>query len=620
MGLRAGLLCLLFAAGAALLLASAPAPALADRWYAAERRLGAVDAGRRADVARQAGVAWDRVVFLWNRIQPDGPGDWQLERYLEWAGLRESLQSGLPLVAVVQATPSWAAGNVRDGAAAVPTGLGLPVDDPRNTFGQFMARLARAYRGRVGAWILWNEPDFRPGDAGDWWTWAGDAEDLFKIVRAGYRAVKAADPAATVVFPATAYYPDVVNGRELYFARVLQAAARLPDAARNGYYFDAVAVNLYCSLAGIYDIPRAYRAILARHGLDKPLWLTETNCPPTNDPAQAGGAGLGIATHEQAAFLLQAVAMARAANYQRIGWYALVDHDAARIPERWGLVRPDGSLRPAFRAFQVAARYLDHPGPARFLPLDGDPHTHSWRAWRVVSDDPRWQRRVQALWSGPGGPRSVRLPVRGSAARTVDVLGREMRARLEGGWWVVELPPPRAPMPSDPPGFLSLGDPVLLVEEGVSALTPLGPMRVGPPRPAERAFAATGYAIEDDRVWEAYGRLGGAGSLGAPVSYAFPLLGATVQLFEQGAILLPPRGEARLLDLASPDYLPFRAPPGERPALGNLLKALLLGADLPPTLLDEARRSRFFRQYDPDAPDFVARPRELPGTNLAEAF
>ncbi|MBI4494878.1 MAG: hypothetical protein HY690_19055, partial [Chloroflexi bacterium] len=54
--------------------------------------------------------------------------------------------------------------------------------------------------------------------------------------------------------------------------------------------------------------------------------------------------------------------------------------------------------------------------------------------------------------------------------------------------------------------------------------------------------------------------------------------------------------------------------------LADQLKALLTGVNLPPDLEAEARGSRFYRQYRPDGPLGLARPLELPGTNLLGAF
>lgn len=54
--------------------------------------------------------------------------------------------------------------------------------------------------------------------------------------------------------------------------------------------------------------------------------------------------------------------------------------------------------------------------------------------------------------------------------------------------------------------------------------------------------------------------------------------------------------------------------------LGTLFKAVLTGEGLPPDLMAEVAGSRFYRQYQPSAPDGVAQPGTLPDTRLAGAF
>src|SRR4051794_31462786 len=74
---------------AALLLSSAP-PAAADRWYAEQPVLGIAAAGRQVPAARQAGATWDRALFLWQEIQPNGPSDWLLDKYVDEVNVRPS--------------------------------------------------------------------------------------------------------------------------------------------------------------------------------------------------------------------------------------------------------------------------------------------------------------------------------------------------------------------------------------------------------------------------------------------------------------------------------------------------------------------------------------------------
>jgi hypothetical protein len=146
----------------------------------------------------------------------------------------------------------------------------------------------------------------------------------------------------------------------------------------------------------------------------------------------------------------------------------MVDHDASSgIVDRWGLLRADGTTRPAFRAFQVAQQYLAQPGSsARLAPL-GDASGDGWQVSRVIIDDPAGRARVQVLWRTPGGPASVHVEASSSSARVVDVNGYSRSAVRTDNGWDVPLPPSRVPQPSDPPGFQSTGYPVLLVESGV---------------------------------------------------------------------------------------------------------------------------------------------------------
>jgi hypothetical protein len=54
--------------------------------------------------------------------------------------------------------------------------------------------------------------------------------------------------------------------------------------------------------------------------------------------------------------------------------------------------------------------------------------------------------------------------------------------------------------------------------------------------------------------------------------------------------------------------------------LADYLKAILTGQNVPADLLAQAQTSRFYRQYDPQRPQALARPALLPGTDLTGAF
>lgn len=54
--------------------------------------------------------------------------------------------------------------------------------------------------------------------------------------------------------------------------------------------------------------------------------------------------------------------------------------------------------------------------------------------------------------------------------------------------------------------------------------------------------------------------------------------------------------------------------------LADYLKAILTGQNLPPDLDAQARTSKYYKQYSPGSPNSIARPAELPNSNLTDAF
>jgi hypothetical protein len=54
--------------------------------------------------------------------------------------------------------------------------------------------------------------------------------------------------------------------------------------------------------------------------------------------------------------------------------------------------------------------------------------------------------------------------------------------------------------------------------------------------------------------------------------------------------------------------------------LADYLKSILTGQNLPPDLASQVTSSRYYRQYSPGSPAFLARPAELPGSDLTNAF
>ncbi|RME48388.1 MAG: hypothetical protein D6791_03430, partial [Chloroflexi bacterium] len=288
-------------------------PAHADPPF--DPRFGIVQAYEAAEAADEVEVGWERLFFSWPDMQPNGPNQWD-EPYYGDAVIDQEVAAGRELVGLLISTPAWAS----DGTPliSVPRGLYLPYDDPENTWGQFVAGMARRYAGRIDRWIVWNEPDI--WDAGHpAYTWEGTVEDYYRLVQVAYLAARDANPDARIHLGAFTYWWDVNYGRRPYLLRFLDVVAADPTGPANNYYFDVATVHAYFRPEQVFDLVRFTRQAMLDRGIDKPVWVNETNAPPSDDPINPiNGPLFPVRLWEQPAFLIQAFAMAFAAGAERV--------------------------------------------------------------------------------------------------------------------------------------------------------------------------------------------------------------------------------------------------------------------------------------------------------------
>ena len=401
--------------------------------------------------------------------------------------------------------PTWAQANPDQGKRSPPRNLEAPFDDPSNYWGQFVAETVKFYAGRIDDWVIWNEPEFRPGDpgAGGSYTWLGSDEEFVQLLKVGYLAAKSANPNAKVSFPGTSYWIDVNTGRQQYYERALDIISRDPDAAKYNFFHDMVSFNLYRAADDVFRVHSVIADIQKRHGIDKQIWLTETNAMPSDDSSIAcphADTPIQTTMQQQAAYSIQAMAMAAAAGYQRYEFYQMVDQDPCAEPAVWGVTRDDGSRRPVADALRTAFTNLGGFSNVRFVPYvrevqnwapwPDDPSSlvPNWEVYQVTFDKPG-NERVHVLWNGDGNSLRVRVRKNGSGATLIDRSGGTSPAREDSGWWTFDLPGATAHYPDDPGGYYFIGgDPVLLVEDGVDPSTPVVAPALGDPGSVPREF------------------------------------------------------------------------------------------------------------------------------------
>ena len=438
-------------------------------------RFGAVETHAASAAATSLGVGWTRVTFRWNEIQLNGPEEWN-DGPISDAALAKELACGRQVVGLIVTTPGWAT-DVGIGPG-VPQGLYLPNDDPHNYWANFVRTTVSRYAGRIDHWIIWNEPDIPNSQH---MSWGGSVKDFVQLLRVAYTVAKETNPNTVIHMSAVTHWWN-----EHWFGQFLDTLVADPNAAANNYYFDAATLHIYFQPETVYDLTAHYYRLLHNRNIYKPIWIAETNAAPSQDPAwPVPDAQFNVSLEEQAFYILQSLSLGIAAGAERIAVYKMADTetDRAANPEPFGLVRMDGSRRPAFSAYRVAMNYLSD--------FRGGTWDRRDEISAVTID--RGTRTTTVLWARTPEPQTAMIAARTNRALLVDVWGSAYYVYPERGYYFVDLPGANCAQ-----GCLIGGAPYMLVEEASSGANTAQPPASPTPPPVE--IADSGVTPDPDAL------------------------------------------------------------------------------------------------------------------------
>jgi hypothetical protein len=385
-----------------------------------------------------------------------------------------------PALAVMRGQPlRRAAGS----SIAPPNGLRNPVFadgtdtpapgkaiNPNNPWARFVAAAVSRYRDRVRVWEMWNEPDFSL-------FWSGSVGDYARLLKVGYLAAKSVDPNVTVLMGGMMYWEWTNRaGDHAWLRAFLDEVARDPSAAANGYYFDAIPWHWYSRSSDVYDKVTSAKALLAARGVNgKRHWVNEMNAPACGEPpanVSCSDANYkGSATvQEQAAFVVQGMAYALAAGADRAFHFQYADDGNG---EAFGLFRNDGSARPAYTAYGVAAERLGGATAATRQTVGS--------VEQIVVQRPSGIQTT-VLWARGPSTETAIVSARGTSATLVEIDGASTTLHPVNGQYSIGLAGAtnNRSFSNSPTDFIIGGRPRLLVEGAAPTPTPTWPS-YGPP-------------------------------------------------------------------------------------------------------------------------------------------
>ena len=210
-----------------------------------------------------------------------------------------------------------------------------------------------------------------------------------------YKAAKEADPECVIIAGST-------SGPDFGFIRGI---------FDNGAWdsCDAISIHPYSMAGGpgsqrLGELLEMANDCIASTGKDKPLWITEMGWTSSSSEEDA----------RQAAYLTQSYVIAAVQGVDKLFWFKLEDWS-----EKWGIVKADGTKKPAYKAYQTLTKNLTSPvlvGPLQLAPeLEGTVPDRGLRLFVTWSRQHARERRCP--W--------VRIEGDGRAGRTCQPEGRQ---------------------------------------------------------------------------------------------------------------------------------------------------------------------------------------------------
>lgn len=307
------------------------------------------------DLIAAAGIKFIRMDFAWNQIESKkGEHDWsgydELLANLDKRGISAIfiLDYSNPLYEETVTSPNPLTGKPNETTASP--------QHPESVmaFASWAAASARHFSGRHVLWEIWNEPN------GNFWAPKPDARQYSALALVTAKAIRAAEPDATIIGPASASFP-------WEFLETFLKSGTLN-------YLDAVSVHPYRdphnppeTAAADYQKLRALIKSSAASDKKKSIPIL---CGEWGYSTFTGGVSMetqaAYAARQQLSNLLEGIPLSIWYDWKNDG------PDPKENEHNFGLVQSDLKPKPSYLAIQTLTRELSGYRVVRRLPLADD--------------------------------------------------------------------------------------------------------------------------------------------------------------------------------------------------------------------------------------------------------
>jgi hypothetical protein len=366
--------------------------------------LGLVHAGSRKtdeeyNLIDNMGAAWILNTFYWDRIQNTKAG-WNWTDYDAY--VNKAVERGKKILAVLAYDTPW----IHDSAqvsSELPAGTVLKHDDKKAhdyvqaeqipLYCNFVKETVKRYKGKVGAWCIWNEPNLSDR------FWTGTMEEFYALSRAAADAIREEDPQAVILGGA---FNTIASEKWITGLFTSGAMKRVDYVAYHPYLFSGE------SSAGLFE---DFKALVSPYGFGEKIWVTEVGYSTTT-----GDYPIKVPEELMPQAVVKTIALLAAEGARRVFWYQLFDPPADRKdllePEdNFGLLEDDYTPKKGKEAYALCGRLIPGATWKKDLPERSGLLPDTVRA--LYFEGAPGKPKVLIFWNYSNTPAQVKLSLPG---------------------------------------------------------------------------------------------------------------------------------------------------------------------------------------------------------------